>query len=165
MLTTYVNPVETRGQNQFFRRLAASFGLFAAAAGVALVAAPASQAAEADYIVLYKAGTNVSAEVRSEEARGNDVQDVFRSAVKGIVAPLDSADVARLRNDSDVLLVERDGPVRAFSAGPRDQSPATWPSVPSVEWRRACGPPAADVVSTRVWSAPTVAATMRAKSA
>lgn len=127
MLNTYVDPVKNRNYSPVMRRLAASFG------GVGLVAvalmgfAPASMAAgEADYIVLYKPGTNVTAEVRSEEARGNDVQDVYRSAVKGLVAPLDSADVARLRNDSDVLLVERDGPVRAFAAGPRDQSPATW---------------------------------------
>ncbi|MFM9023187.1 MAG: S8 family serine peptidase, partial [Solirubrobacterales bacterium] len=118
--------MKARSHSPVSRRLLALFGLCAAAAGASLLVAPASQAAEADYIVLYKAGTNVGAEVRGEEARGNDVQDVFRSAVKGIVAPLDRADVARLRRDSDVLLVERDGPVRTVAAGPRDQSPATW---------------------------------------
>ncbi|MBU3674281.1 MAG: hypothetical protein FGM34_04410, partial [Solirubrobacteraceae bacterium] len=119
--------MKTRSQAPVLRRIAISAGLLAAAAGAALAAATPSQAAgEADYIVLYKAGTNVTAEARSEEARGNDVQDVFRSAVKGIVAPLDSADVRRLRSDPDVLVVERDGRVETLAAGPRDQTPATW---------------------------------------
>ncbi len=81
---------------------------------------------ESDYIVLYKSGANLTAKVQSEEARGNDVQDVFRSAVKGFVAPLDAADVRRLRARSDVLLVEKDKPVRALSAGPRSGLAASW---------------------------------------
>ncbi len=96
--------------------------------GMLALAPAAAQAAgsETDYIVLYKSGTNVTAKVQSEEARGNDVQDVFRSAVKGFVAPLDAADVARLRASSDVLLVEKDKPVEAFSAGPRSGPAASW---------------------------------------
>ncbi len=81
---------------------------------------------ESDYIVLYKSGANLTQKVQSEEARGNDVQDVFRSAVKGFVAPLDAADVRRLRARSDVLLVEKDKPVRALSAGPRSGLAASW---------------------------------------
>ncbi len=92
---------------------------------LAPAAAPAA-GSDPDYIVLYKSGTNVTAKVQSEEARGNDVQDVFRSAVKGFVAPLDAADVARLRASSDVLLVEKDKPVEALSAGPRSGPAASW---------------------------------------
>ncbi len=96
--------------------------------GMLALAPTAAQAAgsQSDYIVLYKTGANLTAKVQSEEARGNDVQDVFRSAVKGFVAPLDAADVARLRARSDVLLVEKDKPVRALSAGPRSGLAASW---------------------------------------
>ncbi len=96
--------------------------------GVLALAPAGAQAAgsETDYIVLYKSGANLTQKVQSEEARGNDVQDVFRSAVKGFVAPLDAADVARLRARSDVLLVEKDKPVRALSAGPRNDLAASW---------------------------------------
>ncbi len=96
--------------------------------GVLALAPAGAQAAgsETDYIVLYKSGANLTQKVQSEEARGNDVQDVFRSAVKGFVAPLDAADVARLRARSDVLLVEKDKPVRALSAGPRSGLAASW---------------------------------------
>ncbi len=96
--------------------------------GMLALAPAAAQAAgsQSDYIVLYKTGANLTAKVQSEEARGNDVQDVFRSAVKGFVAPLDAADVRRLRARSDVLLVEKDKPVRALSAGPRSGLAASW---------------------------------------
>ncbi len=96
--------------------------------GVLALAPAGAQAAgsESDYIVLYKSGANLTLQVQSEEARGNDVQDVFRSAVKGFVAPLDAADVRRLRARSDVLLVEKDKPMRAFSAGPRSGLAASW---------------------------------------
>ncbi len=96
--------------------------------GVLALAPAGAQAAgsESDYIVLYKSGANLTQKVQSEEARGNDVQDVFRSAVKGFVAPLDAADVRRLRARSDVLLVEKDKPVRALSAGPRSGLAASW---------------------------------------
>lgn len=61
-----------------------------------------------DYIVLLKDGTNVSRKVAKEAGLGNAVSDVFTSAVDGFVAELDSSDVARLRKDKDVLVVERD---------------------------------------------------------
>ena len=93
-----------------------------------LMLTPSANAAgvSSDYIVLYDSGSGLSQKVASEEARGNDVQDVFRSAVKGYVASLDSADVARLRAQDGVLLVEKDKPVEALSAGPRSGLASSW---------------------------------------
>ncbi len=110
-----------------YRRRAPIAALLGVVGALALAPAGAQAAgSESDYIVLYKSGANLTLKVQSEEARGNDVQDVFRSAVKGFVAPLDAADVARLRARSDVLLVEKDKPVRALSAGPRSGLAASW---------------------------------------
>ncbi len=110
-----------------YRRRAPIAALIGVLGMLALAPAGAQAAgSESDYIVLYKSGANLTLKVQSEEARGIDVQDVFRSAVKGFVAPLDAADVARLRARSDVLLVEKDKPVRALSAGPRSGLAASW---------------------------------------
>ena len=75
--------------------------------GVAPLGAEAAAPA-GDYIVLLKDGTNVSRKIAKEAGMGNAVSDVFTSAVDGFVAELDSNDVARLRKDKDVLVVERD---------------------------------------------------------
>ena len=96
-------------------------GLLALIPGSAQAAGTSS-----DYIVLYESGAGLSQKVASEEARGNDVQDVFRSAAKGYVASLDAADVARLRAQDGVLLVEKDKPVEALSAGPRSGPASSW---------------------------------------
>lgn len=96
-------------------------GLLALIPGSAQAAGTSS-----DYIVLYDSSAGLSQKVASEEARGNDVQDVFRSAVKGYVASLDAADVARLRAQDGVLLVEKDKPVEALTAGPRSGLASSW---------------------------------------
>ena len=97
-------------------------------AGIAALIPTQAEAAgtSSDYIVLYESGAGLSQKVASEEARGNDVQDVFRSAAKGYVASLDSADVARLRAQDGVLLVEKDKPVQALTAGPRSGLASSW---------------------------------------
>ena len=79
-----------------------------AAALLALLVLPtAAQAADHEYVVILDEGTNVSAKVRAEEARSNAVSDVFRSGVDGFVAELSASDVARLRADPAVQVVER----------------------------------------------------------
>ncbi len=110
-----------------YRRRAPIAALIGVLGMLALAPAGAQAAgSESDYIVLYKSGANLTQKVQSEEARGNDVQDVFRSAVKGFLAPLDAADVTRLRARSDVLLVEKDKPVETLSAGPRSGLAYSW---------------------------------------
>ena len=59
-----------------------------------------------DYIVVFKEGTNVERKVAKEAGLGNAVSDVFTAAVDGFVAELDTTDVARLKRDRDVLVVE-----------------------------------------------------------
>lgn len=86
----------------------------ALAAGGLLAAGTASAAAETPQIVLMQPDANLAAQVRAEEKRGNDVDTVIRTIGKGFVADLDQADVSRLRQDPDVLLVEPDRPVRAI---------------------------------------------------
>ncbi|MFM8506358.1 MAG: protease inhibitor I9 family protein, partial [Actinomycetota bacterium] len=61
-----------------------------------------------DYIVILKDSASVVAKVRNEESLGNDVSNVFSSKVKGFGAELDNADVRRLKQDSQVLVVEPD---------------------------------------------------------
>ena len=107
-------------------RIALAFALLSAALFALIPARADAAAASSDYIVLYESGAGLSKKIASEEARGNDVQEVFRSAAKGYVASLDSADVARLRAQDGVLLVEKDKPVEALSAGPRSGLAASW---------------------------------------
>ncbi|MFM8970580.1 MAG: protease inhibitor I9 family protein, partial [Actinomycetota bacterium] len=61
-----------------------------------------------DYIVILTDSASVATKVRKEESLGNDVSNVFSSKVKGFVAELDNADVRRLKQDSQVLVVEPD---------------------------------------------------------
>ena len=68
-------------------------------------------ATSSDYIVVLRDGVNLSKKVASEEKRGNDVGDTFSAGSDGFVASLDSSDVARLRKDHDVRIIERDAPV------------------------------------------------------
>ena len=59
-----------------------------------------------DYIVVFKDGTNVERKLAKEAGLGNPVSDVFTAAVNGFVVELDSNDVARLKRDRDVVVVE-----------------------------------------------------------
>ena len=59
-----------------------------------------------EYIVTFDASSNLNSKLRKEMQLGNTVTDVFTSAADGFVATLDSADVARLRKDSDVSSIE-----------------------------------------------------------
>ncbi len=89
----------------------------ATVAGALVVAGSAAAATETPQIVIMKPDANLSATVRGEERRGNDVDAVIRTIGKGFVADLDSADIARLRNNPDVAHIEPDRPVRLV-AGP-----------------------------------------------
>jgi subtilisin family serine protease len=121
MMASTIQGISTRHQRVLMLFLLACAGLLGLIPGSAQAAGTSS-----DYIVLYESSAGLTQKVASEEARGNDVQDVFRSAVKGYVASLDSADVARLRAQDGVLLVEKDKPVEALSAGPRSGLASSW---------------------------------------
>ena len=108
------------------QRIALALTLLGAGIAALIPAQAEAAGTSSDYIVLYESGAGLSQKVASEEARGNDVQDVFRSAVKGYVASLDSADVSRLRAQDGVLLVEKDKPVEALGAGPRSGLASSW---------------------------------------
>ena len=92
------------------RALAAILGGIAIAASLGTATASAADAATAQ-IVMIDPSANLAAKVRTEERRGNDVGDTFRAVGKGFVAELDTADIARLNRDPDVLLVEPDRPM------------------------------------------------------
>ena len=74
---------------------------------VVTAAAPAGQ-----YIVTFDSASDLGAKVRKEMQLGNAVANIFTSATDGFVATLDSADVARLRKDSDVASIELNKTVR-----------------------------------------------------
>jgi subtilisin family serine protease len=71
-----------------------------------------AEAPAGEYIVTFDAASNLSSKLRKEMQLGNTVTDVFTSAADGFVATLDSADVARLRKDSDVSSIELNKIVR-----------------------------------------------------
>ena len=93
---------------------------------LALASTPqvASAATSDDYVVMLRAGADAPEVAREERKRGNQVEEVFDSRVNGLVADLEPRDVRRLRLDQDVVLVERDAPVRAF--GTRDSFTSLW---------------------------------------
>jgi subtilisin family serine protease len=71
-----------------------------------------------EYIVTFDAASNLSSKLRKEMQLGNTVTDVFTSAADGFVATLDSADVARLRKDSDVSSIELNKVIRLVDDTP-----------------------------------------------
>lgn len=73
----------------------------------ALPAAGAGPAAAAtgSYVVVYRDGVNVDAKVA---ASGVTPSHRYRAAVSGFAAPLTAGQLARIRSDPDVLLVEAD---------------------------------------------------------
>jgi len=82
---------------------------------------------ERDHIVILKDSVSVAAKVNKETALGNEVSDVFASKVKGFVASLDNADVRRLKQDPQVLLVEADSVMSVIDT----QEPTTTSSTSS----------------------------------
>ncbi|MCX6527387.1 MAG: S8 family serine peptidase, partial [Actinobacteria bacterium] len=98
--------------------------LGATLAGAAVTFSPAAVQAvsvSSDYIVVLRDGVNLSKKVASEEKRGNDVADTFSAGSDGFVASLDSSDVARLRKDNDIRIIERDAPVSLVSDNEPDR--------------------------------------------
>ena len=92
------------------RALVALLGGIAIAGALGTATASAADTATPQ-IVMIDPAANLTAKVRTEERRGNDVGDTFRAIGKGFVADLDKADIARLNRDPDVLLVEPDRPM------------------------------------------------------
>ena len=101
----------------------AGFGLAGVLGASLLVTLVPSQVVSAEaptgeYIVTFDAASNLSSKLRKEMQLGNTVTDVFTSAADGFVATLDSADVARLRKDSDVSSIELNKIVRLVDDAP-----------------------------------------------
>ncbi len=92
------------------RALVAILGGIAIAGVLGTATASAADTATPQ-IVMIDPSASLTAKVRTEERRGNDVGDTFRAIGKGFVAELDKADIARLNRDPDVLLVEPDRPM------------------------------------------------------
>ena len=90
--------------------------LLIALSAFAVTPALAHAAPSQDYVVILDDSANLTSKVNSEEARQNDVSQVFRHGIDGFVASLDSTDVRRLRNDPQVLVVERDRQLYALDA-------------------------------------------------
>ena len=90
--------------------------LLIALSALAVTPALANAAPSQDYVVILDDSANLTSKVNSEEARQNDVSQVFRHGIDGFVASLDSTDVSRLRNDPQVLVVERDRQLYALDA-------------------------------------------------
>ena len=90
--------------------------LLIALSAFAVTPALAHAAPSQDYVVILDDSASLTSKVNSEEARQNDVSQVFRHGIDGFVANLDPTDVSRLRNDPQVLVVERDRQLYALDA-------------------------------------------------
>ncbi len=97
------------------RRITAALVGSAAILGGLMTASIATSAPGADtpHIVFIDPAASLPAKVRAEQRRGNEVDAVINSIGEGFVANLDAADVARLRRDPSVLMIERSRPVHA----------------------------------------------------
>ena len=106
----------------YFSRVA-SFGLAGVLGASLLVTLVPSQVVSAaapagEYIVTFESASNLGSKVRKEMQMGNAVTDIFTSAADGFVATLDSADVARLRKDSEVSSIELNKVIRLVDDTP-----------------------------------------------
>ncbi|MCX6411275.1 MAG: S8 family serine peptidase [Actinobacteria bacterium] len=98
--------------------------LLIALSAIAVTPALAHAAPSQDYVVILDDSASLTSKVNSEEARQNDVSQVFRHGIDGFVANLDPTDVSRLRNDPQVLVVERDRQLYALDATSAADVPA-----------------------------------------
>jgi redox-sensitive bicupin YhaK (pirin superfamily) len=92
----------------------------AGAAASASLAADTPTSTGRPQIVLLDPGTNAPAKAAGEEHRGNDVTDVYSTAIDGFTAVLDPADIARLKADPSVVSVEPDARVSINAAPAND---------------------------------------------
>lgn len=98
-------------------------------------AAVAAAATDQPQIVMFDPASSLSTKIRQERSRGNEVDQVISSVGEGFVATLDAADVARLTNDPDVLMIEPDRPMSI------DGTPAVAPT-------QVLAPPTASVIGS-----------------
>mgnify|MGYP000173555034 CR=1 FL=1 len=112
------------------RALVALLGGIALAGALGTATASAADTATPQ-IVMIDPAANLTAKVRTEERRGNDVGDTFRAIGKGFVADLDKADIARLNRDPDVLLVEPDRPMSIDASPGAPVPPVSTATAPS----------------------------------
>lgn len=112
------------------RALVALLGGIAIAGALGTATASAADTATPQ-IVMIDPAANLTAKVRTEERRGNDVGDTFRAIGKGFVADLDKADIARLNRDPDVLLVEPDRPMSIDASPGAPVPPVSTATAPS----------------------------------
>lgn len=100
--------------------LAVALAAAAGTGGIAAAETPAGPAAS--FIVVLRAGNDAPAAAREWSGRGAQVDAVYRFALTGFAARMPEDVAERLRRDSRVALVERDGEVRATSV----QSDPPW---------------------------------------
>ena len=110
-----VTPMASRPSRRISRALMTVVG-GTALLGVVTMASAAPADTSTPQIVMIDPAANLSSLVRSEQRKGNEVEQTFRSVGKGFVARLDQADIARLDRNPDVLLIEPDRPVRAIAS-------------------------------------------------
>jgi subtilisin family serine protease len=106
------------------RHVAAAFALaMLAAAFIALPGQAASQGSQRYIVVLKDSVARIDAAVADHSrASGAAAERVFRHALKGYVATLSDAQLARVSADARVAFVEADQPVHALTT----QTGATW---------------------------------------
>jgi subtilisin family serine protease len=96
------------------RRLFTLVAASAVAAGALVSSASATTSATADYIVVYRAGTNVAVKTtRFERANGFTADFRYTHALRGFAAKLSPAQLARVQADPAVAFISRDRSVAA----------------------------------------------------
>ena len=96
------------------------------AAGVAAKLEATKTAGPGNYVVVFRDGVALGSRLRAERSRGIETDEVFRRVFRGFAGELASKDVARLRRDDRVLLVEPDLQVSTQSNGPQNRTVESW---------------------------------------
>lgn len=89
--------------------------------------AVAAAATDRPQIVMFDPASSLSTKIRQERSCGNAVDRLISSVGEDFVATLDAADVARLTNDPDVLMIEPNRPERTPLAVPITDRPWACP--------------------------------------
>lgn len=107
------------------KRLLGTFALTATLLGgglVSEVSAAKTQSTTSTYIIIFKRGTNPTAEAARLRGQGYSVRHTYSNVLQGVAVDLPTAAVQGLSRSTSVQLIEADGVVTASAA----QSGATW---------------------------------------
>lgn len=120
-----MKPVGVASLDLMKKRLLGTFALTTTLLGgglVSEVSAARTQSSNATYIIVFKRGTNPTAEAARLQGQGYSVRHTYSNVLSGVAVELPTAAIQGLSRNPNVQLIEADGVVTASAT----QSGATW---------------------------------------